>query len=74
MRVSAYSCQTPFDPMDCSLLGSSVHGIFQARILEWVVISSPEDLPEPGIEPTSVFVDRFFTTGPLGKPHAWPTP
>ena len=28
------------DPMDCSLPGSSVHGIFQARILEWVVISS----------------------------------
>ena len=26
------------DPMDCSLQGSSVHGIFQARILEWVVI------------------------------------
>ena len=29
----------PLDPMDCSLPGSSVHGIFQARILEWVAIS-----------------------------------
>ena len=29
------SCLTPSDPMDCSLLGSSVHGIFQARVLEW---------------------------------------
>ena len=29
------------DPMDCSLPGSSVHGVFQARILEWVAISSP---------------------------------
>ena len=32
------SCLTLFDPMDCSLPGSSVHGIFQARVLEWVVI------------------------------------
>ena len=33
------SCPTFCDPMDCSLPGSSVHGIFQARILEWVAIS-----------------------------------
>ena len=39
--------------MDCSLPGSSVHGIFQPRILEWVAISSPGDLPDPGIEPRS---------------------
>ena len=32
-------CPTPCDPMDCSLPGSSVHGIFQARVLEWVSIS-----------------------------------
>ena len=32
-------CPTLCDPMDCSLPGSSVHGISQARILEWVVIS-----------------------------------
>ena len=31
----AHSCPTPSDPMDCSLPGSSVHGIFQARVLEW---------------------------------------
>ena len=37
-------------PMDCSLPSSSVHGIFQARILHWVAISSSEDLPNPGIE------------------------
>ena len=35
----AQSCPTFCDPMDCSLPGSSVHGIFQARILEWVAIS-----------------------------------
>ena len=35
----AQSCQTPRDPMDCSLPGSSVHGICQARVLEWVAIA-----------------------------------
>ena len=39
--------------MDCSLPGFSVHGIFQARVLEWVAISSPGDLPDPGIKPRS---------------------
>ena len=40
--------------MDCSLPGSSVHGILQARLLEWVAISfSRGDLPDPGIEPGS---------------------
>ena len=34
------SCPTLSDPMDCSLLGSSVHGIFQARVLEWGAIAS----------------------------------
>ena len=42
------------DPMDCSPPGSSVHGIFQARILEWMVISSSGDLPHPGIKPMSL--------------------
>jgi len=35
----AQSCPTPSEPMDCSLPGSSVHGIFQARVLEWVAIA-----------------------------------
>ena len=35
----AQSCPTPSDPMDCSLLGSSIHGICQARVLEWVPIA-----------------------------------
>ena len=35
----AQSCPTLCNPMNCSLLGSSVHGIFQARVLEWVAIS-----------------------------------
>ena len=35
----AQSCLTLSDPMDCSLLGSSVHRIFQARVLEWGAIA-----------------------------------
>ena len=58
-------CPTPSDPMDCSLPDSSVHGIFQARVLEWGAIAfseqycsgllfpSPGDLPDPGIKPVS---------------------
>ena len=38
----AQSCPTPSDPMDFSLPGSSVHGIFQARVLEWVAIAFSE--------------------------------
>ena len=45
-------CQTLCDPMDCSPPGSSVPGIFQARILEWVD-SSSRDLPDPGVESVS---------------------
>ena len=37
----AQSCPTLSDPMACSLLGSSVHGIFQARVLEWGPLPSP---------------------------------
>ena len=40
----AQSCPTLSDPMDCSLPGSSIHGILQARTLEWVAISSSNAL------------------------------
>ena len=40
-------------PMGCSLPGSSVHGILQARILEWVAMPTLGDLPDPGIRPKS---------------------
>ena len=44
------SCLTLRDPMDCSLLGSSIHGIFQARVLEWVAIAFSVLLPyDPAI-------------------------
>ena len=44
MRESevAQSCPTPSDPMDCSLPGSSIHGVFQARVLEWGAIAFSE--------------------------------
>ena len=41
------------DPMDCSPPGSSIHGILQARVLEWVAISFSSILPDPGIQPGS---------------------
>ena len=57
------SRQIPVTPMDCSLPDSSVHGIFQARILEWVAIlfyrgsSRPRDQTQ-----VSCIAGRFFTT------------
>ena len=52
------------DPVDRSPLGPSVHGILQARILEWVAMPSPWDLPDPGIKPASLtspaLADGFY--------------
>ena len=45
--------ETLYDPMDCSLPGSTVHGTLQARILEWVVIFFSREFPNPGIETRS---------------------
>ena len=39
------------DPMNCGLLSSSVHGLLQARTLDWVAIPFPRDLYDPGTEP-----------------------
>ena len=44
----AQSCPTLSDPMDCSPPGSSVHGIFQARVLEWGAIAFSRNLARPG--------------------------
>ena len=61
--------------MDCSLPGSSVRGIFQAKILQWVPFPLPWDFPNPGIKPKSVATPalavRFFTTEPAGKSHVY---
>ena len=70
-QVCALLCLTLSDPMDCSLPVSSVHGILQARILEWVAILPPGELPNPGIKPASpaspALASGFFTTEPPGK-------
>ena len=49
----AQSCPTLPDPMDCSLPGSSVHGIFQARVLEWGAIAFSEN-PSAAAAPKSL--------------------
>ena len=50
--------------------GSSVHGILQARVLEWVAIPSPGDLPDPGIEPrSSALQEDGLPSEPPGKPQ-----
>ena len=59
--------------MDCSLPGFSVHGILQARILEWYSIGlpfpSPGNLPDAGIEPGSPALEAdTLTSEPPGKP------
>ena len=57
--------------MACSPPGSSVLGIFQARILECLPFPTLEDLPNPGMKPVapvSALAGRFSTTEPPGKP------
>ena len=60
------SCPTLCNAMDCSLSVSSVHGIFQARILEWVAFSfsrgSSQARDQNLISSGSVFAGRFFTS------------
>ena len=64
------SCPILCDPMDCSLPDFSVHGISQARILEWAVISFPGDLPNPGIKPTSpAWQVDSLSLSHLGRPR-----
>ena len=64
------SCPTLGDPMDYSLQGSSVHGISQARVLEWAAVAFSRDLPHPGVKSASLALAgrRFITTDHLGSP------
>ena len=63
------SCMTLCNPMDCSLPGSFIHGIFQARVLEWVPFPSPGDLPNSGIKPRSPTLQAIaLPSEPPGKP------
>ena len=66
----AKSCLTLWDPMDCGLPGSSVHGISQVRILKWVVMSFSRGFSQPRDQThISCITDTFFTTEPPGKPQ-----
>ena len=60
--------------MDYSPPGSSVHGILQARILEWVVLPFSGDPPDPGIKPVSLMTPAlaggFFTTNAIWEAQA----
>ena len=65
----AQSCLTLCDPVDCSLPGSSVHGILQARTLEWVAISFSRGSSWPRIEPGYPALQAdALTSEPPGKP------
>ena len=76
VQISAHSCylftKLCSALLDCSLLGSSVHEIFQVRILEWVAIfccrvsSQPKD--QASVSCVFWIAGRFFTTEPQGKP------
>ena len=71
--MHAQSCPTVCDSMDCSQLGSSVHGIFQARILEWVTISFPKGSFRPRYETcpsmSPELAGGYLTTELPGKPQ-----
>ena len=64
-------CLTLCDPMDCSLLGSSAHGISQARILEWVAISFSRGSSQPRDQTTSPALQTdSILLNHLGSPHS----
>ena len=60
-------CPTLCNPIDCSPPGSSVHGIFQARILKWVAISFSKESSQPRNQ-TYISCLGLFTTEPTGSP------
>ena len=65
MLKSLQSCLTLCNPMDYIPIGSSVHGILKARILEWVVMLSSRGSSRPRDRTRdSCITDRFFTTEP----------
>ena len=65
----AQLCPTIRDPMDCSLPGSSIHGIFQARVLEWGAIAFSGHDPRPRFSPDSsihgIFQARVLEWGAI---------
>ena len=66
------SCPTPSDPMDCSLPGSSVHGIFQARVLEWGAIAFSEKHPWQHIKEWTWLCSNKTLFKKQVEGHDWP--
>ena len=77
VHARTQSCPALCDPLDCSLLGSSVHGIARQEYWSGWPFPPPGDLPDPGIEPGSLaspaLAGGFFTTMPPGKPKSYST-
>ena len=71
MCVLSRSVVSDCDRMDCSLPGSSVHGIFQARILEWVAISSFRESSQPRYRTHGSYIGRWILLwlSHLGSPN-----
>ena len=68
-----FSCSVVFNfcsPMDCSLSGSSVHGILQAKILKWVPFPTPGNLPDPQIKPRSPALLSYQESPEKPRPEA----
>ena len=76
VRMCAQSCLTLCNPMDYSPPGCSVHGISQARILEWTAISSFRGSSQKGLNlclfASPALAGRFFTTWATGEASRWP--
>ena len=76
LYLVARSCLTLCDPMNCSLLGSTVHGVFQARVLEWIAISFSGVSSWPR-DPTlgscvSCIAGELSTCWATGEAISWP--
>ena len=68
-KVKAKSCPILCDPMDCSLWGSSIHGIFQARVLDWVALSFSRGSHQPRAwsRVSSIASRRFYCLSHQGN-------
>ena len=68
----ALLCPTLCDPLDCSPPGSSVHGILQARILEWIAMPSSRGFSQPrDLTCVSCIAGGFFTSWPTREAHLY---
>ena len=66
------SCLTLCDPINCSPLGFSVHGILQARILEWIAMPSLQGIfPTQGLNPSLLHCRWTLPFEPQGKAISW---